>query len=663
MTIRLVRVLGALAAFSAMLPAAGPDPDKPPNESRIYDFPWGMGNAQWGKQLFWNEGDTSRFSDMRASADKLASLGVAPVMSAVCWAGSNRWGDTSLPPGIAILKTDPAWVAYTRWEYSHDSLTPVDASGRYIAKLGSSSDHGWISPAQPMPASDCPEGMRTCVWGDWAAERVARLCQATRMVGLAAADYVDGMPGYNSSQIDFSPRVIRAFEDSTGITVPGTTVADQASYIDRNLASRWDDFWDDSWAHFYTETARRIKLYTGREPLIQAQSAWNVAQRRGMGVDFRRYFKMLPDPKAWYFGIEMQCDNLRAIMAPGTLVGTFGTYCAWEPSMPLGAKLNIDNGYLVDGLNLAHIPLRDTLSEYFTQWFLVGYTHIAGRDGKVRRAAQAFQYGYNDKVDSAHPGVTPAIWAHIPRRVYGPGFFYSDTMVRAFEKDGAFLDLPDLANKAWMKAPFGYFVTDAGLDSLKPGAIPTCWIVPPRAPLTDAERAKLQRYAPILSAENAAEVSPIRASGDAKAWGFIDQDSSLVVVATNTQPERAIVTISVSGLPRGTFPLKDGLADTVLSQVADSDTTRRTFQVSLASRETRPFVLQHVGKISAGADQVLLRDSTLLAHQRPGIPSPWSIAAVAIAVASVLLAVFRRRGIGGSSGGQKSRVRNILKAT
>ncbi len=108
----------------------------------------------------------------------------------------------------------------------------------------------------------------------------------------------------------------------------------------------------------------------------------------------------------------MQCDNLRPIYSPGSLIGIFGTYCAWEPSMPLGAKLNIVDDYFTSGLTLANIPLRDTASEYNTEWFLVGFAHVAGRNGNVRRAAQAFQYGYNDEVDSARPGVTPPLGAH-----------------------------------------------------------------------------------------------------------------------------------------------------------------------------------------------------------------------------------------------------------
>jgi len=70
---RFIQFTIPLAALTATLPAAAPNPDQPPSESTIVGIPWGIGNAQWGKQLFWDKGDTSQFSDMRASADKLVS--------------------------------------------------------------------------------------------------------------------------------------------------------------------------------------------------------------------------------------------------------------------------------------------------------------------------------------------------------------------------------------------------------------------------------------------------------------------------------------------------------------------------------------------------------------------------------------------------------------
>jgi hypothetical protein len=573
---------------------AEPDPDHPLSETQgVLAQPYGASNWQWGKELFWYKGDTSSFGAYRTYADQLSRQGIAPVMSAVMFAGSNRWGDTTIDTTIAFQHRDPAWVAYTYWEYAHDSLTSVGPNGNYVSTLGSAADGGWISPATPLPASDCPDNMTHCVWGDWAAERVARMCQATHMVGMAAADGVDGMPGPIATEIDFNPRILQAFGDSIGMVIPGATIAAQATYITTKLMPQWVSFWDGAWAHFYSETARKIKLYTGVEPLISAQCAWDVTYRRWMGVDFRHYYAAMPDPKAWYFGIEMQGDNLRAMDDNGTLIGIFGTYCAWEPSIHLGVKLNIDDTYLQQSLTLAHIPLRDTASMYDTQWFLEGFAHVAGRDGKLRRAAQAFQYGYSDQTNLAKPGVTEAIWAHIPRRAYGPAFFFSDTMIRSWESQGKIWSIDADADTAWKHCPHGYYVSDAALDSLKPSAVPTCWIVTRPATLIAAERAKLEKFAPVVSADSAALLAPIHASGKGKAWGFVDQDSSLVVVVSNMDTVPSTITVTVGGLPEWAIPLYDGLADTLLSVLPGSSTPTRTFTIHLASRDTKPFVLMN----------------------------------------------------------------------
>jgi hypothetical protein len=594
--IRFAALAAILATGSAVL--AKPDPDRPLSEGlSVLGQPSGASNWQWGKQLFWNLADTSDFWRFRMSADGMSRQGIMPVMSAVSWAGSNRWGDTTIDTTTAFQHNDPAWVAYTYWEYAHDSLTPINGTGSYVAPLGSNTDYGWISPAMPLPSRDCPDNLVHCVWSDWAAERAARLCQATHMVGIAAADYVDGMPGYIATQIDFNPRVVQAFADSTGTKIPGSTTSDKYTYIIDHMLSRWIDFWDDAWAHFYGETARKIELYSGREPLIAAQCGWNVAYRRWMGVDFRRYYKARPRSQNWYFSIEMQGDYMRALSSAGSLIGIFGTYCAWEPSIPLGAKLNLVDENFTKSLTLAGIPLRDTAAMYNTQWFLVGYAHVAGRDGGLRRGAQAFQYGYGDQPTYARPGVTEAIHAHIPRRAYGPAFFFSDTMLRAWESKGKIWDIASDADSAWNHCPHGYYVSDAALDSLKPSAVPTCWIVTQPSTLTPAERAKLEKYAPVLSADSAALVSPVHASGKGKAWGFVDQDSSLVVVLTNMDTVASNITVTVSGLPKTSIPLYDGLADTMLAQLADSTSSTRKFTVKLAGRDTRPLVLKSAFQI------------------------------------------------------------------
>jgi len=64
----------------------------------------------------------------------------------------------------------------------------------------------------------------------------------------------------------------------------------------------------------------------------------------------------------------------------------------------------------------------------------------------------------------------------------------------------------------------------------------------------------------------------------------------------------------------------------VLSQVPDAGNGTRTFQVSLASRETRPFVLQNafgvVGSIVGGGNRDPVRPQAHFSRKQGGIEFP-----------------------------------------
>jgi fibronectin type 3 domain-containing protein len=601
--------LTALLVLASGIVQAAPSSDTPGSEALTVDaISWGFGNMQWGKQLFWDHGDTSLLVNSRASADKSLSQGVSPLISAVNWPGANRWGDTT-DTVTGFQHADKAWVAYTYWEYAHDSLTPVLNTGSYISVLGSpngikwtaapgtSNDVGWIAPAEPLGVADCPDGRTTCTWGDWAAEKVARLCAADHDVGVATADYVEGFPNTFANQIDFNPRVIAAFGDSIGITIPGATVAAQATYITTNLMSKWLDYHDKSYAHFYSEIARKVQLYSGRIPLNQAQIAWDVATGRWLGKDLRLFYAARPNPANWFFMAEMQGDNDRPMQSVGFETGIFGTLAAWEPSFPLGAKMNIVDSYDTLSLNSAGIPLTDTGSIYDRNWLNISFIHVANRNGTLRRGVQAFQYGYNDLQQLGHAAVTTAIDKYIPRRAYGPAFFYSDTMIKKHESQGSIFGLEAESDTAWMHAPHGYYVTEVALDSLKPTAIPTCWIVTEPNLLVASERAKLTKYAPVVGTPDSAYnyYSPIKgsgASGNCKAWGFVAQDSSLVVVATNTAKGTQTYSISVAGLPAGPDTLYDGVTNSLLAVIQDSGKATRTITATFAEYDSKLLVLK-----------------------------------------------------------------------
>jgi hypothetical protein len=582
-----------LALLATEISWTGPSADYPRSAGvSVYNYPVGSGPAswQWGKQLFWEFADTSGLSVNRREADKLSLSGVAPVMSAVGWANSVKWGDTTLDTSIAFQWKDKAWVNYTNWSYSHYSLTAVGPDGNYLATFDNPNNSFWIPFTIPLDSTDCPKGMKRCTYGDFAADRIGRLCVKANLAGIYAADFVDGLPGGILTQYSFHPSILKAFEDSTGIKLPEGSVSVKSNAIYNLHMNKWVDFWGDAWGKFYADVAKIIRDAGRVQPLISAQTAWDIPFRRMMAVDFRRYLRYMPSEN-WFFAIEMQGDNLRPMKSLGTQVGLFGTYASWEPSMPIGAKINVADQFLTEAMRLAKMP---STSEFRTQiqrsqYLLVGFTHLASRAGTVRRAAQAFEYGYYDKQSQVESRVTDFILAHFPRRPHGPGFYYSSTQVKSFEHERKGMYLVEQADSLWGVAPFGYFVTDAALDSLIPASKPTSWIVPSASRLSATERTKLQSIAPILSADSAAKTSPIRASGKGKAWGFWDHENALVVLVSNPDSTPISTTVSIAGLPAGTWSIAYlGLKDSLRTERVSSNLT---MPMTIAAYDTRAYVL------------------------------------------------------------------------
>lgn len=596
----------ALTLLSHVDAVARGNADRPGRaKTFIYNQPAGSGPAhwQWGKQLFWELADTSGMAVNRREADKVASTGVAPVLNAVGWLGAVRWGDTTLDTSVAFQWRDPAWVGYTNWTYAHDSLTPVGPDGNYRAAFDNPKNSYWIPFTIPLDSVDCPKGMKRCTYGDFAADKIGRLCVRSNLAGIYAADFVDGLPGGILTQYSFHPKILKAFEDSTGIKLPDGPVSAKSEAIYNIHMAEWVDFWGDAWGKFYFDIAKHVRDAGRLEPLICAQTAWDVTRRRMMAVDFRRYLRYMPGQN-WFFAVEMQGDNLRAMKPHATQVTLFGTYTAWEPGMTMGAKININDQFLNDAMRLANMPATDSTQRQMqrSQYLLVGFTHLANRSGKVRRATQAFEYGYYDNQNGVDPLVTDFLLNHYPRRPYGPGFYFSKAQLRTFETTQKDMKLISQADSLWNIAPFGYFVTDAALDSLATSTKPSSWIVPSLDRLPDAERKKLAAIAPILSADSAAKTSPIRASGQGKAWGFWDHESSLVVLVSNPDSTYLNTTLTIAGLKSGDWKVSYlGLVD---SMKATKITSTFTLPMRIAPFDTRAYLLQKVSTTATRSESV-----------------------------------------------------------
>ena len=591
-------ILLAVLVFLSSSPLLGStSADRPRRATTsVYSFPAGNGpaNWQWGKQLFWEYADTSDFGAARREANSLALSGVAPVISAVGWIGAVRWGDTTMDTTIAFQWRDPAWVAYTFWTYAHDSLTAIGPSGQYLAEFDNPNNSLWIPFNIPLDPEDCPNGMKTCTYGDFAADRIGRLCARANLAGLYAADFVDGLPGGILTQSSFHPRILKAFSDSTGIVLPEGSVSTKADAILNQHMPEWADFWADAWGRFYADVAAHVRKAGRLQPMACAQTAWSVSERRLMAVDFRRYIRYMPSEN-WFFSAEMQGDNMRAMKALPTQTTLFGTYAAWEPDMPMGAKINVVDDFLYDAMRLAGMDTAYARAEQRSQYLLAGFTHLATRSGNVRRAAQAFEYGYYDHLEQADAMSTAFLLQHFPRRPHGPGFYYSQAQLRSYERELKPILLTEQADSLWNIAPYGFYMTDAALDSLKPEARPTAWMVPSPARLPEAERRKLSAMAPILGADSAAKTSPIRATGRGRAWGFWDQDSALVVLVSNPDSIPITTTVSIAGLGTGDWTISYfGIADSTRLFKPQAGKTSAT--MTIGPYDTRAYLLQSTAR-------------------------------------------------------------------
>lgn len=582
-----------LAFVCASTLHGGVDADRPGRaKSTVYNQPnGGPAGWQWGKQLFWEYADTSGLYQARREADRLGLSGVAPVLSSIGWLGSVRWGDTTLDTSIAFQWRDPAWVAYSSWTYAHDSLTPVNPDGNYRVAFDNPNNSYWIPFTIPMDSVDCPKGMSRCTYGDFAADKIGRLAVRANLAGMYAADFVDGLPGGILTQYSFHPRILKAFEDSTGIDLPDGPVSVQSAAIYQYHMSEWYDFWGDAWGRFYADIAAHVRKAGRIQPLVCAQTGWDITRRRLMAVDFRRYIRYMPSEN-WFFAVEVQGDNMRAVKSFGSQLGIFGTYASWEPDMPLGAKINVNDQFLNDAMRLAGMPATLETQTQFqrSHYLLMGFTHLATRSGKVRRATQAFEYGYYDNQTQVDPRVTDFLLAHFPRRPYGPGFYFSKAQLKTYELVRKSMYLVEQADSLWNAAPFGYFVTDVSLDSLRPESRPTSWIIPSQDRLPAAERKKLEALAPILTPDSAAKSSPVRATGRGRAWGFWDHESSLVVLVTNPDSLPLTTTLSIAGLKAGPWQMAYlGLSDSLKTLII-SGTLKQ--ELTIAAYDTKAYVLR-----------------------------------------------------------------------
>lgn len=555
-----------------------------PTGTAVWVLPWGVANQWWPNKIFFEDFviDPVSANESVQMADGVEAGGTVAMGGGVAWIDTYPEGLPKGPGGEGGLALGyPAWVKYSEWIKQRDDLIGRDRYGSYGWY-----DLGWIFPGTPLDRSDwAAAGVPHATYSDFIAERYARCCARWHLGGLWGADLIIGLP----TGTDFHPRNIEAFEQRLGYMLPGETPAEKARYITAKLGPEWTDYCCDGFAHLFASIGKKIRAYRGKEPMVGGQIASDPTMARWLGNDTRRCLKLMPADN-WFFELETQGDGMRAMRSASSYSALAGTSCAWEPSMQLGAVLNVFNGDLQASLVAGGQP--DAVGEALlhSQWFPVMFAHVATREGGVRRGVTAIAYGYG-MIDTwgIDARVTAAVFAHIPRRPFGPGFYFSEAMVRAVEREGAFWMVADAAAAAAAKAGFGYYATDAALDGLNVATKPACWVVVRPELLPATERAKLEQWAPVVTPEQATQLTPLRTSANGNSWGFIDQNGALVVVVANLARGDSAVQLDITGLNAGAWSPTDALTGTTVCTLTASGGKARMV-LNVGDHDTRVLV-------------------------------------------------------------------------
>ena len=149
--------------------------------------------------------------------------------------------------------------------------------------------------------------------------------------------------------------------------------------------------------------------------------------------------------------------------------------------------------------------------------------------------------------------------------------------------------MSNLASNALEHVGCGFYVTDAALGAFSSVNKPACWIVLSPERLPAVERARLEQFAPVVTPEQAGQLTPTRTSANGMAWGFIDQEGRLVVLVTNLARGESAVRLDLSGLADGTFAPTDALTGETVAQVTASGGAAQMI-VNLADYDTRVLV-------------------------------------------------------------------------
>jgi hypothetical protein len=592
-----------------------------PFVSSIYGQSWGSSPGLIYNNLFWQVGknftNANTMKAARQYADKLTGSGIVPA------SGAQRWEDTyEAARPASLFPNEPGWInndrwslnllnlpeaqAWVQWQNAHANLFMMGADGGsegadFRAWHG---NWGHISPMMPLPASDWPPGMRNATYGDWFAYRWGQTAQQSGAYGIMLSDFTDSQPVAPSYLIGFNPELIDRFQSTIGQNIPGSSVPQRASYINAHFIAQWNDFLANGYSRFFGALASRLRDNTGHQALVIDQCGQWPSARRFQGID--AYIISHNIPAANYICLwedqTMQLGRNGQPMIWG--IGGMILAAAREPDIRNGGNLSADDDAFWQAVahfwgNLSYNDQHERgLKELKRIWLETAWSHIATRQGTVRRALAFMSRDYWDggKLD---PTVQRLIQTIVPTRPFGYAVYYSMTAERMAEARVPYAGVnatymnPDklLAFKQGGGA-VGYYVSNAALYHLQSVARPAGWIVLDTLPAD--EMAKLQSIAPVFTSLNAAMANPnapLSYSAGVTGMGFWDQNNRLIVTVENPGNQGLNASVTLRGLANGNYVATDQFTN---GQIWFTVTNGKAqIPVTITRWDTRVFIITH----------------------------------------------------------------------
>jgi hypothetical protein len=558
-----------------------------PFVSSVYQISWGASPGLAPANLFWQSGsnftNTQTMANAKSASSGLTAQGIVPA------SGTQRWEDTyeaSLP--ASQFPGEPSWInddrqqiinqpefkAWAAWEKAHQNLFMVANDGGQVATEYRAWKGSWghISPLMPLAKADWPPGVTNATYGDWYAYRWGQTAAKSGAYAIQLSDFSDSQPSQPSWLEGFNPQLTTAFATFIGRAIPGTTVAQKAAFINAHYAPQWNDFLSNGYAKFYKVLATRLGGATGQVGLVIDQCGMWPSARRFYGVDEQimagtvgaaNYICLWDDQ-------TMQVGRSGESMIWG--IGGMVLAAAREPNIRNGANLSADDDQFWQATanfwpNLSTADQHERgLRELKRAWLETAWSQIATRQGTTRRAMAFMSRDYWDG-GSIDATVARLIRTVVPTRPFGFALYYSTAAERAMEAgvpasgdlNATYMNPDILTNFKNGGGAVNYYVATAGLAKLQAASKPAAWLVLDGT-LLATEMNSLKAIAPVLTSLSAAKNfanAPLAYSAGLTGTGFYDQNSRLIVTATNQDAATLSGKITLKTLPAGAYVATD----------------------------------------------------------------------------------------------------------